>query len=186
MISTFRQTKQKKMKLHEIIKSYTWLSLELTLQELYPERANLMDGYRNTFESLRILTPENNDTRILLEECVADDGTGRKTYIDVKGQQDNTGEVDEEGQPLEYALEWMEWGKWLGMDLAPATLKDFSELEIIVYCLCEMTCNGFDNEEIKQERRSLDKAMKAGKGRAGNDNKQATTSWDDLKKRLGE
>lgn len=174
------------MKLHEIIKSHTWLSVELTLRELCPERANHMNGYRNAFESLRILTPEDNDTRILLEECDTDDGSGRKTYIDVKGQQGNTGEVDEKGQPLEYALEWMEWEKWLGMDLAPATRKDFSELEIIAHCLCEMTCNGFDNEEIKQERRSLDKAVKAGKSQAGHDNKQATTPWDDLKKRLGE
>ncbi|MCS6796219.1 MAG: hypothetical protein NZ516_09690 [Raineya sp.] len=61
-----------------------------------------------------------------------------ETYIDVSGRVKNAQSIEN------YGLEFTKWDKWLGMDLASETIENFSDLEIIAYCLYEMTFLGYD------------------------------------------
>jgi hypothetical protein len=57
------------MKLFEIIKSYNWLSIELTLVRLYPDQGTMVDYYRNVFEKYKKLTKEEKEEKsITLDE----------------------------------------------------------------------------------------------------------------------
>ena len=63
------------MKLGDLIKLYNWLSIELTLIRLYPDQETMIDDYRNIFEKLKFLVPEEYDMSIVLTEndCDTDD-----------------------------------------------------------------------------------------------------------------
>jgi hypothetical protein len=138
------------MKLFEIIKSNNWLSIELTLLKLYPDQGTMADYYRNVFEKLKFLEPEEYDMCIILTEnnCDFDDESEVRTYVDVSGRKK---EKDPNSITDSYAIEFVEWEKWLGMDLAPETTRKFSELEIIAHCLYEMTFIGYNEKEIKKQ-----------------------------------
>jgi hypothetical protein len=65
---------------------------------------------------------------------------------------------EEEGDDLEflerlrspsYALEYTPWGEWLNFIISEETLSQYSELEIITYCMFEMTWSGYDEEIIQ-------------------------------------
>lgn len=173
------------MKLNALIKSYNWLSIELTLLCLYPDQENMTDEYRNVFEKLENLEPEDSDMNIVLTEydCDPNFESEKETYIDVSGRNN---EKDPNGLTESYALEFVEWNKWLGMDLAPETTTNFSELEIIAHCLYEMTFLGYDENEIKEERESLDKSIDELKNMTEEERKEKTISLEELKRRLEE
>ena len=65
------------MKLKDIIKSYNWLSIELTLIRLYPDQETMVDDYRNFFEKLMFLVPEEYDMIIVLTEYDCDPDKAR-------------------------------------------------------------------------------------------------------------
>jgi hypothetical protein len=78
-----------KMKLHDLIKSIHWLSVEQTLLRLYPDQETMVDEYRNVFEKLKFIEPEEDNMSILLTEydCDQDDKGEISTYIDVSGRE---------------------------------------------------------------------------------------------------
>src|ERR1039457_480994 len=132
------------MKFKDLIKSHSWLSIEMTLLNLYPDQEKIIDEYKSVFESLQILELENNEMLIVLTEyeCATDDENEPKsTYVDVSGRKllQETNSIADS-----YAIEFVKWEKWLGMDLAPETLGNFIELEIIAHCLFEMTYCGYE------------------------------------------
>lgn len=47
-----------------------------------------------------------------------------------------------------YAIEFVKWENWLIIELAPETIANFNELEIIAHCLCEMTSCGYEQDQI--------------------------------------
>ena len=165
------------MKLIDIINANHWLSVELTLVHLYPDQEEMLDEYRSVYEILKNTEPENNNMRIVLTEYDSDpdDESELKTYIDVSGE-DNT--KNESGQIISYAIEFVEWKRWLGMDITPETLINFTELEIIAHCLYEMTFIGFDEDEIKEQLESLDNTIEEYKNLTEEEKKQRTFSFD--------
>jgi hypothetical protein len=171
------------MKLYDLIKSNNWLSVELTLLQLYPDQVKMIYEYRKVFENLKNIEPKESKMRIVLTEhdCDPDDESEINTYVDVSGQDDKK---DENGRIISYALEFTEWKKWLGMDISSETLKNFSELEIIAHCLYEMTFIGYDEEEIQEERKSLDKTIDEYKNLTEEEKKQRTISLEDLIRQL--
>ena len=174
------------MKLIDIIKSNNWLSVEMTLSQLYPDQEDMLDEYKSVFEHLNRLAPVAGNMRIVLTEqqdCGQDDESEIETYVDVSGLDDTT---DENGGVISYAMEFTEWAKWLGMDLARETLRNFSELEIIAHCLYEMTFLGFNESKIQEERNSLDKIIENYKNLSEDERKQNTITLDELLKRLDE
>ncbi|WP_296621202.1 DUF6557 family protein [Marivirga sp.] len=173
------------MKLFNIINSNNWLSIELTLLQLYPDQKRLIHAYRSVFENLKSLNPKENKMRIVLseEDCDFENEYALNTYIDISGQDDTK---DEYGNIISYAIEFTEWKKWLGMDIAPDTLRNFSELEIISHCLYEMTFIGYDEAEIQEERKSLENTLEEFQNLNNQVKKQKTISFEELKKRLEE
>jgi hypothetical protein len=171
------------MKLKDIIKSYNWLSIELTLLQLYPDQETMVDDYRNVFEKLKVLEPEEYDMSIVLTEydCDSDDESEAKTYVDVSGRK-----IEKALNTMtdRYAIEFVEWGKWLGMDIAPETTKRFSDLEIIAHCIYEMTFIGYNEEEIKEQFDAIIDRTEEYKNLSREEKKEKTLTLDELQRRL--
>jgi len=94
---------------------------------------------------LNFLQPEESDMNIVFTECDCDmdEESEIKTYVDVSGRKK---EKDKNSMTDSYAIEFVEWKKWLGMDLENETMNNFNELEIIAHCLYEMTFYGYTRE----------------------------------------
>jgi hypothetical protein len=171
------------MKLKDIIKSYNWLSIELTLIRLYPDQETMVDDYRNFFEKLMFLVPEEYDMIIVLTEydCDPDDESEIRTYVDVSGRK-----IEEDPNSItdSYAIEFVAWEKWLGMDLAPETTKIFSDLEIIAHCLYEMTFIGYNEEEINDQFEMINDRVEEYKNLTKEEKEEKTITLDELNKRL--
>jgi len=174
------------MNLYELIKSYNWLSVELTLLKLYPDQDKMLDEYRNVYEKLKLTEPADyNELEIILIEYDNDPNfeSDKETYVDVSGQKKVPNPNDITNG---YAIEFLEWGKWLGMDLAKETIKNFSDLEIIAHCLYEMTFIDYDEEAIQEQFKSLNDNVEEYKKLTEEEKEQKTISLDELKRRLDE
>jgi len=171
------------MKLNDIIKSYNWLSIELTLLRLYPDQETMVDDYRNVFEKLKFLEPEEYDMSIVLTEydSDSDDESDARTYVDVSGRKK---EKDPNTMSDSYAIEFVEWEKWLGMDLAPETTKRFSDLEIIAHCIYEMTFMSYNEEEIKEQFDKINDRVEEYKNLTKDEKEENIITLDELKRRL--
>ena len=83
-----------------------------------------------------------------------------------------------------YAIEFVAWEKWLGMDLAPETTKIFSDLEIIAHCLYEMTFIGYNEEEINDQFEMINDRVEEYKNLTKEEKEEKTITLDELNKRL--
>ena len=101
--------------------------------ELYPEQKK--DGYLSVLKELRFINIKKSNTKIHLTTEKEDDETWIKVYGIIKRE--------------EWSIELTDWQEWLGMDIDKYSLKKFSELDIICYCLFEMTWWSFDNDKDK-------------------------------------
>ena len=174
------------MNLYDLIKSYNWLSVELTLLKLYPDQDKMLDEYRNVYEKLKLTEPADyNELEIVLTEYDNDPNfeSYKETYVDVSGQKKIPNPNDITSG---YAIEFLEWDKWLGMDLAKETTKNFSDLEIIAHCLYEMTFIDYDEEAIQEQFKTLNDNLEEYKKLTEEEKEQKTISLDELKKRLDE
>lgn len=173
------------MKLYDLIKSNNWLSVELTLLRLYPDQDKMLDEYRTVFEKLISTEPIEYELEIVLTECDSDPifEDDKETYVDISGRK----RIPDPNSITEgYAIEFLEWNKWLGMDLAPETINNFSALEIIAHCLYEMTFVGYDEDEIQDQFKSLNDSVEEFNKLTDEEKKQNTISLDELKRRLDE
>lgn len=171
------------MKLKELINSNHWLSVELILLKIYPDQKSMIDEYKSVFEKLQKSEAEEYDMTIVLTEIDTDtdDENEESTYVDVSGRKS----VEDESSITEsYALEFTAWKKWLGMDLAPETIKNFTELEIIAHCLFEMTFVGYDEEKIMDQFDEINKSIEKYKRLTEEQKKEQTISLEELKKEL--
>ena len=168
------------MKLKKVVESNNWLSVEMTLIKLYPNQIELINDYRNVFEKLQYLKPEANDMLIVLTEYLEDfedNSDVENTYVDVSGRKL---EIEENSFSNSYAIEFVKWEKWLGMELAPETLEKFNELEIIAHCLFEMTFFGYEEEEIQEQFESINDKIEDYKAFSEKEKKEKTISIDEI------
>jgi hypothetical protein len=142
----------------------------------------MMEDYREVFEKLRLLDPLDYDMNIILSEydCDIRDANKTSTYVDVSGRKK---EHDPDSISNSYALEFLEWEKWLGMDLASETVKDFSELEIIAHYLNEMTFLDFNEEEIRKQFERISNIADEYKSSTNEEKKQKTSTFEELLKK---
>lgn len=70
------------------------------------------------------------------------------------------------------------------MEVSPESLQHFSELEIISHCLYEMTFAGFEEDEIQEELKSMEKSIEDYKNMTDEEKKANTTSLEVLMKDL--
>jgi hypothetical protein len=170
------------MKLYELIKSNNWLSVELTLLKLYPDQDKMLDEYRSVYEKLKITEPADyEELEIILTEynCDPNFASDKETYVDVSGQKKipDTDEITNG-----YAIEFLEWDKWLAMELAAETTKNFSDLEIIAHCLYEMTFVDYGEEAIQEKLKSFTDTVEEYKKLTDEEKKQKTLSLEALKR----
>ncbi|TAF59026.1 MAG: hypothetical protein EAZ58_14070, partial [Flavobacterium sp.] len=113
----------------------------------------MLDEYKTVFEKLTIIEPaEYDELEIILTKYDSDTNIESEPYVDVSGQK----KVPDANQiATSYAIEFLEWDKWLGMDLAPNTIKNFSDLEVIAHCLFEMTFIDYDEDAIQDQLKSI-------------------------------
>lgn len=172
------------MKFYELIQSQHWLSVELTIQELYPGQKINIKEYEKVFSILRLMEPITDEMLIVLTEYDCDnvdDSQLKYTYVDVSGRKL---EPEPNSMTNSYALEFIKWENWLGMTLAAETLEKFSELEIIAHCLYELTFCGFEQEQIQERFSSIKKSLDDYKILSENEKKKSTNSLDEFLKNL--
>lgn len=175
-----------KMRFSTLIKSHHWLSVEMTLLRLYPDQKESFDGYRDVFDRLQLMEPAMDDMLLVLSEhpCDIDEENDfYDTYVDVSGRK-----LVPEPDSLtdSYALEFVKWENWLGMELAPETIDNFNELEIIAHCLYEMTFCGYDQEDIQAQLTSLKSTVEDYQNLSDDEKNQETISLEDFLKELDE
>jgi len=140
----------------ELVKSNAWLSVKMVLIKLFRDQEEFMDDYQNVFNKLQVMPPIPSSITIEIESL--HDTYDNSQYVDVAGYYtDPANRNDEYTNSL--AIEYTPWDEWLGMPIDENSLKIFSELEIISYCLNEMTYAGFEQEEIQSEMDKI-KAIK--------------------------
>ena len=169
---------------NDLIKSHSWLSIEMTLLNLYPDQEDLIEEYRRVFNKLQVLKSDNSEMLIVLTEYESDTTDGNQTsltYVDVSGRK-LFAEINSISES--YAIEFVIWEEWLGMELAPETLEKFSELEIIAHCLFEMTFCGYEQEEIQEQLNSINNIVDEYKGLTAEEKQEQTISLEELKKKL--
>ncbi len=175
------------MKFKDLIKSHNWLSIEVTLLQLYPDQEKIIDEYKSVFEKLQTMESNNHEMLIVLTECESgkeDENEFNSTYVDVSGRKLKP-ETDD-SITNSYAIEFVKWEKWLGMKLATETLNNFNELEIIAHYLFEMTFCGYEQEEIQEQFDSINKAIDYYENLTDEEKQEQTISLEELKKKLGE
>jgi len=164
---------------HEIIKSTTWFAIEPTFLKLYPDQKEGIENYRLFYEALKFLHSLETDIEIVLYPYY--DENELLSVVDVSGRnlRPNSKDITDG-----VAIEFTSWNKWLGMSIAPLTVREFSEPEIICHCLNEMTYAGFDQEEIQAEFSKLKSIVDEYKALTPEEKAEQTISLDELKKRL--
>ncbi|TQD38826.1 DUF6557 family protein [Haloflavibacter putidus] len=138
------------MTLNQLIQTNAWASVAEILVELYPAEKENLDGYALVYEKLKFLNPEECDMYIELKN-VTDDFDG-EPYVDISGKYKNPKTEEEK---FSMAIEFTPWSQWLGMDICPESIEEFSELEIIAHCLYEMTFAGFEEKDIQEELNNI-------------------------------
>ena len=164
------------MKFSEIIKSNSWLSVELILLQLYPNEKHRISAYEKVFNDLKFL--ESTDSEITIVISWVKDDFDNQEYADVSGYENSFSEHPNE-QNHSLALEFNRWDKWLGMDVDEKTIHDFTELEIISHCLYEMTFISFDQEIIQEQIDKLEKLSEEIKNMSEEEKKVKLKFWDE-------
>ena len=90
-----------------------------------------------------MMQPEDTDMSIVLS-IEKDDN---EEYIDVSAKYNNPRNEDEK---YPQGIELTPWRIWLGMDINDETLTNFTEQEVIVHCIYEMSYFGFSEEDIQK------------------------------------
>lgn len=142
------------MNFYELIKTNNWLSVSMTLTNLYPDQLKSIEMYESVFESIQRMTITESDIQIVLQQC-NDEENNEESYVDVSGSKKNSNFESTEN----LAIEFVPWTEWLGMAVGQETMIEFSELEIVSHCLYEMTFVGFDEEEIQKQFSSINKTV---------------------------
>lgn len=147
--------------------------------KLYPEQKESIENYKLVYEALKFLEPKETAIDITLYQYY--DAAGQPSVVDVSGR-------NLQPSPKEItnglAIEFTSWDKWLGMGIAPLTLKEFSEPDIICHCLDEMTYAGFDEEDIANEFSKLKSIVDEYSARSVEEKEKNTISFDEFKARL--
>ena len=139
------------MNLKQLIQTNSWQTVLPIFLTIYTEAEKNIKGYQTVFEKLITMPSEETDMTIIISREI----DGDEEYVDVSGLLNNPKNKEE---TYSQGIEFTPWRKWLGMDVKKETLNSFSELEIIVHCLYEMTFVGFTEEAIREKMNKIEKS----------------------------
>ena len=165
------------MKFTDLIKTNSWLSIEMVLLQCYPDEKKNIAAYEQIFNNLQLM--EAVACGISIVVSTEQDAFDESEYVNVSGRENNPKENPNKLTDS-LAIEFTPWNEWLGMDIDKDTLQDFTELEIIAHCLFEMTFMGFDEEEIQAEMDKLKDIADEYKNMSEEEKKENTISLDEL------
>lgn len=161
------------MTFKELIESNTWPTISSLFLESYPQAEKNMEGYKTVFEKLTVMDSEKSDMSIIISK----EKDGNEEYIDVSGLYNKPKNEEEH---YSQGIEFTPWGKWLGMDISKESLAAFSEPEIIVHCLYEMTFVGFSEEDIQKRISRIEKSRKERESMTEEERDAITASVEEL------
>ena len=141
------------MKLKQILLTNTWSTILPVFLKTYPEAEENIKRYQTVFEKLVRISPEEIDMSIVITK----EKDGDEDYIDVSGLHNNPKNREE---TYSQGIEFVSWREWLGMDISKESLANFSESEIIVHCIYEMTYVGFTEEVIQEKIDRIERSRK--------------------------
>lgn len=141
------------MTLKNLIKNNKWAAISPLFLDLYSDAEEDIVGYEVVFNNLGSMKPVKIDMFIVIYK----EKDSEEEYIDVSGLHKYPKNKEEK---YPQGIELTPWSKWLGMTIHPATLEMYSEQEIIVHCLYEMTFAGFSNEDIPKAIQKIENRMK--------------------------
>lgn len=165
----------------EIIKSQSWLSVKLTLKKLFPDQSEYWDDYEKVFYELQ--TTPSKESNVTIDISWVHDDYDNTNYVDISGYYTNpVNRTNEYSNSL--AIEFVPWQEWLGMPIDENTLKTFNKLEIIAYCLNEMTYAGFEQEDVQAEMDKLKQIADDYEKMTPEEKEKNTYTWDEVKERF--
>jgi len=114
------------------------------LFQLYPDQKKSKAGYVSALAELRVTKPKKSVGMKIRLRSIHDDIDPKniEDYVSVDGYK--------RGSPTGWAIEYTPWSEWLGWKITKESFKNFSELDIMTYCLWEMTWSGYSSSEIKK------------------------------------
>lgn len=169
------------MTLAELIKSHSWPSVKLTLEKMFPDQDDLWDDYEKVFYALQ--TMRLHESNVTIDVHWVHDDYDNTDYVDVSGYYTNPADRNDQ-HTNSLAIEFTPWQEWLGMPIDSESLEKFSGLEIIAYCLNEMTYAGFEQEDIQAEMDRIKKIADDYDKMTPEEKKKNTYSWDEVKERF--
>ena len=181
VVNISHNQKETYMKLGDLIKNSSWLSIEIVFSRLFPDQITYLDDYRTVFDELKVLKPIDSSISIITETVI--DEFDNEKYVSVSGYDSSKaseliGDITES-----LALEFTSWSEWLGMTIDNDSIKQFSSFEIICYCLHEMTFMGFNQKEIENEWQKIKKAEQEFKHMTKEEKERSTMTLEELKKK---
>jgi len=157
------------MKFTELVCKYKWDEVCAALIHLYPNDRKNIAGFKMVFEQLQTLTHAESNMRIILEEVFDEFENGWYTCVSGKNgtlKKEENSEIFKDdkigNQEVSYGIEFVDWKKWLGMDIDLGSISNYSETDIMAHCLWEMTFYGYTQEAIKKQSVQLEE--KVGRG----------------------
>jgi uncharacterized protein (TIGR02145 family) len=138
------------MKLKDLIRTHSWLSIEFIILRIYPLEEKNMYYFEELFFKLQEL--EATQSKMSLSISFIQDTLDKDRFI-VR----ISGKVHYEDylpRDYYYSLHQAAYDEWLGMEIDPDTMLDFTELEIVAYCIVEMATRGY-REDVRYRMRKL-------------------------------
>lgn len=134
------------MTLCQILKEFTDKEILKRLFQLYPDQKKSKDGYANTLNELRHKRAKKDSMMINVNYYKGpfDD----EEYVSIDG-------FDPDDITTGWAIEFQPWSSWLGMEILPYSLENFSKLDIMAYCLWEMTWSGYSCKQVRSKYRNI-------------------------------
>jgi hypothetical protein len=183
------------MRFAELIQTTHWKNIKRALLEVYPDLDTA--GYKHVFAQLRSLEPVKNSMQIRLT-WIEPKHDSDERYVDVNGidgtrfkdlEKSTTFTVASQqlsdDREVTFGLDFKPWDEWLGMNLEPNSLEQFSHEEIIAHCLWEMTFYGFDQITIQTVLEELNEMMPNLEGKTFEEILQADDSLVEFGELLG-
>jgi hypothetical protein len=169
------------MKLGDLIKDSSWLSVEIVFSKIYPDQISFLENYEDVFNQLKILKSKSSSIYIIIKNVI--DEFDNEGYVSVSGYDNLKVSTSKNLITESLALEFTPWTEWLGMSIDQESIKSFSSLEIICHCLHEMTFMGFNQKEIDDEWQKIKKAADDFKHLTKEEKEKNSMTLEELKKK---
>lgn len=140
------------MTFKQLIRRNQWDEVKAHILAAYPDQIEVIHDYEYLLCKFHTMQEIDSKLTIFFEKRKCE-GT-QDCFVDVKGKFET---LSKDGNPeIQYTImEFTPWYKWLGSEIDPDTLKDYSESQIIAHCLWEMTFMGWEEEEIDSKMEDM-------------------------------